>query len=266
MPISKTCLQCNREFRVKPRSSNQKCCSWACHKLYETAHGRAAARKEPVIFICRACGKPFNIKPAYLTAYRKKFEKDPLYCSRTCNGVGQRQNADERHKTTCKNCGKEFYRTRRKGSGTIYATQQLCSRPCKNAWTSKIYRAKHGTPVVTKRIKRNYVLLRIPTEGGERAYREVLEHRYVMEQHIGRPLTDEETVHHIDGDRQHNNISNLELCATNHGPGQAVTDIVAWCIKMLRLYPEFAQTAGVELRELEAHVSGADPGLHLRLR
>ena len=37
-------------------------------------------------------------------------------------------------------------------------------------------------------------------------------HRYVMEQKIGRELTDEERVHHIDGDKTNYKISNLYLC------------------------------------------------------
>ena len=48
----------------------------------------------------------------------------------------------------------------------------------------------------------------------------VVEHRYVMAKHLGRPLTQEEEVHHIDGDRKNNNISNLQLVQVGHGAGQ----------------------------------------------
>jgi transposase-like protein len=47
----------------------------------------------------------------------------------------------------------------------------------------------------------------------------VLEHRLVMAKALGRPLTDAETVHHIDGDRKNNDISNLQLRNGNHGSG-----------------------------------------------
>lgn len=38
------------------------------------------------------------------------------------------------------------------------------------------------------------------------------EHRLVMEEYLGRPLETEEIVHHIDDDKSHNEIENLELC------------------------------------------------------
>lgn len=38
-----------------------------------------------------------------------------------------------------------------------------------------------------------------------------LEHRYIMEKHLGRELKKSEHVHHIDGDRGNNDLGNLEL-------------------------------------------------------
>lgn len=39
----------------------------------------------------------------------------------------------------------------------------------------------------------------------------ILEHRLVMAEHLGRPLRQEEVVHHIDGDNLNNDIENLQL-------------------------------------------------------
>lgn len=47
-------------------------------------------------------------------------------------------------------------------------------------------------------------------------HKQVYEHRYVMEQHLGRLLDDEEVVHHIDHNKLNNDISNLELCSNEH--------------------------------------------------
>lgn len=52
----------------------------------------------------------------------------------------------------------------------------------------------------------------------------MLEHRYVMQAFIGRPLAKAETVHHRDGNRSNNAIENLELRAGAHGKGITVFD------------------------------------------
>lgn len=49
--------------------------------------------------------------------------------------------------------------------------------------------------------------------------RYALEHRLVMARSLGRPLRRNETVHHIDGNKQNNDISNLQLRQGRHGKG-----------------------------------------------
>lgn len=64
----------------------------------------------------------------------------------------------------------------------------------------------------------------------------VFEHRYVMEQSLGRRLLKKETVHHINGVRDDNRLENLELWSSSHPPGQRVADKVAWAKEILSYY------------------------------
>ena len=61
------------------------------------------------------------------------------------------------------------------------------------------------------------------------------EHRYVYEQHTGRPLLKDETIHHINGQKDDNRFENLEIWDTNHPSGQRVVDKLKWARDYLEL-------------------------------
>ena len=64
-----------------------------------------------------------------------------------------------------------------------------------------------------------------------------LVHRTTMEKKLGRPLRNNETVHHINGIRLDNKIKNLELWVKRRQPsGQRVKDRIADAIAILKLY------------------------------
>jgi transcriptional regulator with XRE-family HTH domain len=62
------------------------------------------------------------------------------------------------------------------------------------------------------------------------------EHRFAMEQYLGRKLLDHENVHHKDGNRANNDISNLELWSKSQPAGQRVEDKLAWAKQILEDY------------------------------
>jgi HNH endonuclease len=94
------------------------------------------------------------------------------------------------------------------------------------------------------------------------------EHRYVITKVLGRPLRSDEHIHHKNGVRSDNRLSNLEVWSINtppfrrQVPGQRVTDQVEWAIETLRRYaPKYlASTVGTPGVILVP--DGLDPGLN----
>lgn len=94
--------------------------------------------------------------------------------------------------------------------------------------TYKQRRFKKDTGTYT--VSNGYTRIRVPGRGY------LLEHRYVMEQQLGRPLYPDENVHHLDGVKANNQPENLELWVKPQPSGITVEDAIAWAKEILRRY------------------------------
>lgn len=80
-----------------------------------------------------------------------------------------------------------------------------------------------------------YVRVPIHVADGKKVKR-VLEHRYVMQQYLGRTIRKNENIHHKNGDRTDNRIENLELWTTCQPAGQRPIDLMKWAREILKTY------------------------------
>lgn len=118
-------------------------------------------------------------------------------------------------------CAKHYVRFRKYGN-----TETIGGKRAK--WTEKIINDK------------GYVLLPIKdhpnSRKGSHNGGRIPEHRYVMSQFLGRPLFDNENIHHKNGDKTDNRIENLELWVVAQPKGQRPIDLIVYAREILQRY------------------------------
>ena len=121
---------------------------------------------------------------------------------------------------TCAFCLKKFRVV--KGTG---GPSRFCSLKCRGSAYSELVELgirsgpTWGGGKVRMGTHGEYIGIRMPQHPNSPKTSYVLEHRLVMEQHLGRTLRRDETVHHVNGIQDDNRIENLQLRQGKHGTG-----------------------------------------------
>ena len=87
-----------------------------------------------------------------------------------------------------------------------------------------------------------YIMVHSPNSPMANCDGYVLEHRLVMAEHIGRPLTRDEHIHHLNGNVQDNRVDNLEIVSRSQ---HRIMHATKWDKeKVIRAFLDFRSTFG----------------------
>jgi len=226
------CPVCDSLINIANKNSYQIFCSKDCYYRAKKRRNKNLPindkdQKLPDPKHCLVCDKQYT-----------PTGKNQIYCSSKCN-----RNASSRRKRNfpiklkdlaCIVCNKVFHQKR-------YNNTEYCSSSCKKLGISRRYngrevkgKKKHiwGSGYITNHGYR--MISKKHPNSSKRG--QILEHVYIMSEHLGRPLEKHETVHHKNGIRDDNRLENLELWSKSQPSGKRITDMLVWCKKFIEQY------------------------------
>ena len=220
-----------------PRAKNfvQKICLTADCELHAVAQGLCMKHYQRA----RNKGLIKCIKPKEINGGACKVDG----CNLLCYGAGYCQKHYSKFKKYGDPLGSAEIKTGKPCTTVGCAGLSVARGMCANCYAMN---KRHGDPMkrsdwFNKRNKEiiddnGYVL--VSAKGHKNANRRsrVPKHRFVMAQYLGRPLKNNENVHHKNGNKEDNRIENLELWVTSQPKGQRPQDLVEYAKKILAEY------------------------------
>lgn len=198
------------------------------YKFGDPLHPVSKPREYNQVCAVMGCEDPARVRgwcPIHYGRWRR--HGDPLVVKK---GGRYRRPKSERTFCVIEGCGKpnrghglcsaHLSRLRKYGDPTAYRRQ-----PLSNEATTGGYRLVYGQGHPNSHKATGYIL----------------EHRLVMSRALGRPLQDDENVHHINGDKLDNRPENLELWVVSQPKGQRVADLLDWAYGIVARYGEGGQ-------------------------
>lgn len=206
--VTVSCAACGAEFEKQPAEvKRSKTGRFFCNKECQQRGGSKPRRGEEIP--CEVCGERFYRGP----------NETKTFCSRDC--ANEARKSRDALIFQCEICGKE---RRVPPSVAKLNANRFCSRECQTVGRIKRPLDRHHNGFPARLDHYGYVLIYEPDHPNAIAKGWIYEHRYVMSSHLGRPLTTDEEVDHINRDKTDNRLENLQILSAHEHAAKTSAD------------------------------------------